>query len=577
MFADCIYKYFGTLWNSLVITQDSTGVESKLLAGLLSTDRNPVSKFCLGNLYIHGDLAIKNYQHAFRYYMESASMEATGDLQQQYQIFAMHNVGVMLLHGTGTKQDQSQAFGWILKAALMGHGESLWLLGKMYQSGTGVNPDYDLAWDYYNRAAEQQHHLAKIKIAGSKLEQLDCWPVKFLSIMDERSSYIAGNKLYPVPISKSLPVINVQKIIELYNKNKDYQGVCLQRDIHPSGTFYGQKIGYDTARWLMQLAHYGIHRYYYLIGNFYFQVVIKREIEYAKKSSHFIELICLGSHGLLAKEYKDNIHDISKFNIEGRLLDLNLFMISYVVAKISFSKALSGGYKQAAAKLEQLEQYAKIEKFHHENIMYNYGDIFNVIQEDYRLFAPIEELLVESMFYNKLSLATIGDNLSIYKNIRYVWRNYPEWDKFKRLLFIKKIIKDNINVKLSGVNCSLLDCLIDQQDLISIITLLDRSDLDVNFNDPLVFSVKNCQTTVIKLLLSHPDVDIYRQCDRKLSGEQIAFLQSIVTAENYTPTDVMRFSRSIANLHVAPEEDKLTSSIRYMLKNRVKMPKLTSG
>ena len=66
----------------------------------------------------------------------------------------------MFNFGTGVKQDYEKAFTWYKKAAEQGDAAAQFILGSMYYNGSGVTKDYKLAYVWGSLAAEQGHEQA---------------------------------------------------------------------------------------------------------------------------------------------------------------------------------------------------------------------------------------------------------------------------------------------------------------------------------------------------------------------------------------------------------------------------------
>jgi TPR repeat protein len=545
-----------------MIEQDYEQEQKILLAGLLDTDRNPISKFYLGSLYYNGDFFSQNYTTAFSYYSQAANMQTNYTLESKYQNFAKYNLGIMLFYGKGVTQDYKQAFSWINNAAKNGDAESLWLSGKMYQAGMGVNPDYAKAFANYRLAANQEHPLALIKVNKTNHYGLACWPSTFISIIKERSSLISGSMIYPVALAKSLHLDKVKKIIELYNKNKNICGVDLTRNL-VEGNFYEQFIGKDAMTWLLQVANHGIHEGYYLIGEFYLRIISHYDANYANMNTHQKNMYYLDTQKFLIEE-SSMLQYRELLSLTAELQELNLFIISYAVAKASFTKALSGGYNKAKRKLVNLGKYVAVEQFNHTNIMYNYNYIVQKINEDYKIFNNIEQLLRDNMFLSKPELMLQKEYNYIIKDIKNIWQHNNTYDRFKRLLLFKKIYKINVNCMIIDLNLSLLECLVIQKDITSVRTLLNRPEININFGNPLLYAIQNQDKDILKLLLSYSELKISRQCNKLLSAEQLDFFKSAIddidnineqsTTNNYNRNMLFDFKKVVANLQPYVED-----------------------
>ena len=81
-----------------------------------------------------------------------------GDAPTQYLL------GVMYDTGEGVQQDYQEAVRWYQRAAEQGHAQAQYTLALMYSSGTGVTQDTREAARWYRLAAEQGHALGQVML-----------------------------------------------------------------------------------------------------------------------------------------------------------------------------------------------------------------------------------------------------------------------------------------------------------------------------------------------------------------------------------------------------------------------------
>ncbi|MGQ9661139.1 MAG: tetratricopeptide repeat protein [Kiritimatiellia bacterium] len=72
-----------------------------------------------------------------------------GDADAQYEL------GCFYYEGEGVEQDYQEAFKWYMKAAEQGHNSGLCDVGFCYRNGHGVEQNYAKAIPYYEKAASQ--------------------------------------------------------------------------------------------------------------------------------------------------------------------------------------------------------------------------------------------------------------------------------------------------------------------------------------------------------------------------------------------------------------------------------------
>lgn len=73
------------------------------------------------------------------------------DAEEQYHL------GLLYEKGLGVPKDYEQAFKWFKKAAEQGHPDAQYDLGLMYSRGRGVPQDSEQAAKWFKKAAEQEH------------------------------------------------------------------------------------------------------------------------------------------------------------------------------------------------------------------------------------------------------------------------------------------------------------------------------------------------------------------------------------------------------------------------------------
>ncbi|MEM7276657.1 MAG: tetratricopeptide repeat protein [Pseudomonadota bacterium] len=79
---------------------------------------------------------------------------------------AQVNLGVHYYHGSGVAKDMAKAASLFEQGALAGDSHGQYLTGHMYDRGYGVSQNSEQALHWYNKAAEQGHENAKIRLAA---------------------------------------------------------------------------------------------------------------------------------------------------------------------------------------------------------------------------------------------------------------------------------------------------------------------------------------------------------------------------------------------------------------------------
>ena len=83
---------------------------------------------------------------------------------QSGDAFAQCNIAWFYLNGTGVKQDKVAAFQWFQKAAEQNNLRGLYNMGLCYDNGDGVHKDRVQAVEWYKKAAARGHAGALYKL-----------------------------------------------------------------------------------------------------------------------------------------------------------------------------------------------------------------------------------------------------------------------------------------------------------------------------------------------------------------------------------------------------------------------------
>ncbi len=117
------------------------------------------AQVALGHEYRQGDMS--DWDEGVKWYRKAA---AQGNEEAQYYL------GLMILRGTGTRQNPTEAVTWLLKAAEQGNVEAQVTLGQVYageyateynEAGTDVTPDPAESEKWYRKAADQGNSQAQ--------------------------------------------------------------------------------------------------------------------------------------------------------------------------------------------------------------------------------------------------------------------------------------------------------------------------------------------------------------------------------------------------------------------------------
>ena len=90
----------------------------------------------------HAEVSEKNY------------LVSKTDAEKKYEL------GMMYSNGLGSEKDDKKAFEWINKAAEQNNADAQYFLGSMYQSGEGVAKNKRKALEWFNKSAQQGNEKA---------------------------------------------------------------------------------------------------------------------------------------------------------------------------------------------------------------------------------------------------------------------------------------------------------------------------------------------------------------------------------------------------------------------------------
>ena len=123
----------------------------------------------LGKLYSTKKLGEKDEEKSYKYYEKAlqgfTEIEPNGDFMFPYETvckkpvdmrsYIWYRIGKMHCYGLGTQQDYEKAFEWYLKSAQEGNRFAQYSLGNLYYYGNGTDKDLSQAFQWYMKSAEQ--------------------------------------------------------------------------------------------------------------------------------------------------------------------------------------------------------------------------------------------------------------------------------------------------------------------------------------------------------------------------------------------------------------------------------------
>jgi len=137
----------------------------------------------LGKLYSTEKLGTKHEEKSFAFYKEALQgfmeIEPDADYMFPYEpkykgqvmkpvdmrSYVWYRIGKMLCYGLGTEQDYEKAFEWFLKSAQDGNKFAQYSLANLYYYGNGVEKDLSQAFWWYRKSSEQGQPYASYAVA----------------------------------------------------------------------------------------------------------------------------------------------------------------------------------------------------------------------------------------------------------------------------------------------------------------------------------------------------------------------------------------------------------------------------
>jgi hypothetical protein len=117
-----------------------------------------MKKYLLLTLFILSSLNARE-QHTF---WDTYTAALRGDKEAQFL------VGILYEKGSGVEQNDTKAAEWFERSALQGHMDAQYNIGLMYASGRGVNENRIRAIEWFSRAADQGDQDAKMVLLKLK-------------------------------------------------------------------------------------------------------------------------------------------------------------------------------------------------------------------------------------------------------------------------------------------------------------------------------------------------------------------------------------------------------------------------
>lgn len=169
------------IYNKQSKLEDFKKAEQLLLSE--SKSGNVLAIHDLGKLYSTDKLGAKDEEKSFAFYQEALQgfmeIEPDSDYMFPYEpkfkgqvmkpadmrSYVWYRIGKMHCYGLGTEQDYEKAFEWFLKSAQEGNKFAQYSLANLYYYGNGVEKDLSQAFLWYRKSSEQGQPYAPYAVA----------------------------------------------------------------------------------------------------------------------------------------------------------------------------------------------------------------------------------------------------------------------------------------------------------------------------------------------------------------------------------------------------------------------------
>lgn len=244
----------------------------------------------LGKLYSTDKLGEKDEKKSFSFYEEAfqgfMEIESDSDFMFPYEpkykgqvmkpvdmrSYVWYRIGKMHCYGLGTEQDYEKAFEWFLKSAQEGNKFAQYSLANLYYYGNGVEKDLSQAFLWYRKSSEQGQPYAPYAVAqmydkGEYVSQSEetaqrYYKVALSGFLELESKGQADDNLYyklGAMYKKGLGTeIDIPKAIEYFEKSAENMWSTYQLGrLYLFGAEGVEKDKEKAAQWLTKSANDG--------------------------------------------------------------------------------------------------------------------------------------------------------------------------------------------------------------------------------------------------------------------------------------------------------------------------------
>ena len=276
------------IYNKQSKLEDFKKTEQLLLSE--SKSGNVLAIHDLGKLYSTDKLGAKDEEKSFAFYQEALQgfmeIEPDSDYMFPYEpkfkgqvmkpadmrSYVWYRIGKMHCYGLGTEQDYEKAFEWFLKSAQEGNKFAQYSLANLYYYGNGVEKDLSQAFLWYRKSSEQGQPYASYAVAqmydkGEYVSQSEetaqrYYKVALSGFLELESKGQADDNLYyklGAMYKKGLGTeIDIPKAIEYFEKSAENMWSTYQLGrLYLFGAEGLQKNKEQAVEWLTKSANDG--------------------------------------------------------------------------------------------------------------------------------------------------------------------------------------------------------------------------------------------------------------------------------------------------------------------------------
>ncbi|MGD0465324.1 MAG: ankyrin repeat domain-containing protein [Gammaproteobacteria bacterium] len=268
------------------------------------------------------------------------------------------------------------------------------------------------------------------------------------------------------------------------------------------------------------------------------------------------------------KSTLNSVIELKKWDTVKQLLSLETININYVIENLNMSPL--------EAIIEQGDAVTVKTLLERPDVDVNFNKpLLKAIETEQKDIITL--LLKHTQIDINASQLSGSQNLFLNKAIEL-----KKWDTVKQLLSLETI---NINYVIENLNMSPLEAIIEQGDAVTVKTLLERPDVDVNLHNPLFKAIEKNNKEIITLLLAHPKIGInivktpgaqnlslnraieLKQWNvvKQLLSVETMYINYVIPKLNMTPLELMIEQGDVSTVEALLKQKDLDVNLNYPL------------